>query len=134
MRIFDRCMDDDKSALAARMEPIEFPPGAVLIKQGDNRSRAMVVFIASGTAEVWVTIPDPDAQKAGSGKVRGKAQRLITLQAPFYIGEGRLLTGDPASATVRAAGTSASCGFALFRTAFDELFKSHNQDICFMIG
>ena len=99
----------------------------MLIKQSDSRSKEMVVFIMSGTAEVWVTKNDPSNPKA-----RSKAQRLITLKAPFYIGEGRMFTGDPASATVRAAGTAPSFGFALFRASFDELMKNGNQNLMIM--
>jgi hypothetical protein len=97
--VFARCVSGQKILLADRTQPIEFPPGSVLIRQGDSKSAAMIVFIAAGTAEVWVDIPieaqPPAGEKRdtviaplGAGaKPRTRAKCVAMLNSPFFIGE-----------------------------------------------
>lgn len=65
-----------------------FPPGSVLVRQGDEGDRAWVV--ASGELEVMLTSPD------------GLTRRLAVLGPGAVVGEMALIDDGARSATVRA--------------------------------
>ncbi|MGH8969164.1 MAG: MFS transporter [Actinomycetes bacterium] len=74
--------------LAAAMEPVELPEGAVLIREGDTADALYV--IVSGEVEVTAI---------GEGDV---AQRLRTVGPRGYVGEIGLMTAGVRTATVTA--------------------------------
>jgi thioredoxin reductase (NADPH) len=73
---------------ASRMRILTFPPGSVVIREGDPSDRFFV--IAKGQAVV--------AQRDGSGGER----ELSTLGPGDYFGEVGIINGHPRNATVRA--------------------------------
>lgn len=73
---------------ATRMKILTFPPGAVVIREGDPSDRFFVV--AKGEALV--------VQRDASGAER----TLSTLRPGDYFGEVGILSGHPRNATVRA--------------------------------
>src|ERR1051326_7196668 len=77
-------------AALAGLELRSFPAGAVIIGEGDLREEMYV--LREGTAEVVLL------------DRKGVEHVLNTLHPGEAIGEMSLLTGSPASATVRAAG------------------------------
>ena len=73
---------------ASRMRILTFPPGAVVMRQGEASDRFYVV--AKGEAEVVHREPD------------GTERTLQTLRVGDYFGEVGILTGHARNATVRA--------------------------------
>ena len=82
--------DDVRALVAASFEPVSFPFGAVIVREGDLGDAFYVV--ARGTARV-----------VRSGE-RGDEVALNILRAGDCFGEMALLEGTPRSATVRATG------------------------------
>jgi NTE family protein len=86
--VFDGLSSEDVAAVAARLERRRFPAGSVVIAEGDRR-RELYVF-ESGVADVFVADRD------------GIERRVNRVEPGSTLGEMSLLTGRPASATVRA--------------------------------
>ena len=78
----------EKNELAELLEPKSFVDGHVMIVEGETESPPELVIVAKGSVDVVVK----------SGVV------VAMMDAPFYVGEGRLITGEAASASVRAKG------------------------------
>ena len=83
--------DDVRALVAASFEPVSFPFGAVIVREGDPGDAFYVV--ARGTARV-----------VRSGE-RGDEVALNILRAGDSFGEMALIEGTPRSATVRASGS-----------------------------
>lgn len=79
---------DEVARIEGALQTVTFTPGAVIIGEGD--SPAGIFILVSGTAEV--TVVDPDGGERSLGSVR----------PGDVIGEVSALTGEPATATVRA--------------------------------
>lgn len=85
---FEGVSDDLLDAASARLERRLFPAGSLILAEGDRRSEMYV--LASGCAEALLV----DRQ--------GVERVVSAIGAGETIGEMSLLTGSPASATVRA--------------------------------
>lgn len=83
--------DDVRALVAASFEPVSFPFGTIIVREGDPGNAFYVV--ARGTARV-----------VRSGE-RGDEVALNVLRAGDSFGEMALLEGTPRSATVRASGS-----------------------------
>jgi len=87
-RVFPQAPRDVVAETASRMNILTFPPGAVVMRQGETSDRFYV--IAKGEADVVHREPD------------GSERTLGTLRAGDYFGEVGILTGHARNATVRA--------------------------------
>jgi thioredoxin reductase (NADPH) len=87
-RVFPQAPREVVAETASRMNILTFPPGAVVMRQGEASDRFYV--IAKGEAEVVHREPD------------GSERTLGTLRAGDYFGEVGVLTGHARNATVRA--------------------------------
>ncbi len=87
-RAFPQAPREVVAETASRMKILTFPPGAVVMRQGEASDRFYV--IAKGEAVVVHREPD------------GSERTLNTLHAGDYFGEVGILTGHARNATVRA--------------------------------
>jgi len=87
-RAFPQAPREVVAETASRMNILTFPPGAVVMRQGEASDRFYV--IAKGEADVVHREPD------------GSERTLNTLHAGDYFGEVGILTGHARNATVRA--------------------------------
>ncbi len=87
-RAFPQAPRELVAETASRMRILTFPPGAVVIREGERSDRFFV--IAKGEAVVM--------QRDGSGAER----TLNTLRPGDYFGEVGILSGETRNATVRA--------------------------------
>ena len=87
-RAFPQAPREVVAETASRMKILTFPPGAVVMRQGETSDRFYV--IAKGEAIVVHREPD------------GSERTLNTLHAGDYFGEVGILTGHARNATVRA--------------------------------
>ena len=87
-RAFPQAPREVVAETASRMNILTFPPGAVVMRQGEASDRFYV--IAKGEADVVHREPD------------GSERILNTLHAGDYFGEVGILTGHARNATVRA--------------------------------
>src|SRR2546425_10707105 len=87
-RAFPQAPREVVAQTASRMKILTFPPGAVVMRQGEASDRFYV--IAKGEAIVVHREPD------------GSERTLNTLHAGDYFGEVGILTGHARNATVRA--------------------------------
>ena len=87
-RAFPQAPREIVAETASRMNILTFPPGAVVMRQGEASDRFYV--IAKGEADVVHREPD------------GSERTLNTLRAGDYFGEVGILTGHARNATVRA--------------------------------
>jgi uncharacterized membrane protein len=85
--LFESLTDDDVDALAARLDTIDYVPGDVIFRQGDEGSSLFV--IEDGAVEI----------SYGEGQARIILATLFTGQ---YFGELSLFDGAPRSATATA--------------------------------
>jgi putative ABC transport system ATP-binding protein len=77
------------NAAAARLKPIRFGSGQIVVRQGERADRFFI--ITDGEAEVHLERPD------------GAPVQVATLRAGEYFGEIALLRGGRRTATVRAS-------------------------------
>jgi thioredoxin reductase (NADPH) len=87
-RAFPQAPREVVAETASRMKILTFPPGAIVMRQGEASDRFYVV--AKGEADVIHREPD------------GTERMLQTLRAGDYFGEVGILTGHARNATVRA--------------------------------
>jgi CRP-like cAMP-binding protein len=107
----------DAAALAsfdAILEPVSFPPGAALVRQGQAADSAFV--IESGTAEVVTALP-------GGGEAR-----IAEVGPGAVIGEMALLEGGVRSASVIARTALSAC--VIEREGFRLLLAQRNRAAC----
>ncbi len=100
-----RLSAEDCAALAARMAPVSFAAGEVILRVGAPSDHLMV--LGSGRAS------------AVTDRADGSRIRVTTIGPGMFIGEMGLIDGDPRSATVVA--DTAVTGWRLDREAFDAL-------------
>ena len=79
---------EDIETLAREVRPAPYPPGLVVVRQGEPGDSLFV--IVSGKVEVLM-------RPAGGGPERA----IATIERGDYFGEMSLLTGEPRAATVR---------------------------------
>lgn len=106
---FEVLSDEERRAVAERMQLEEYDEGDLVISEGD-RGTSMYV-IASGEVNVYTTNP------------KGETVRLARLGAGDFFGEVSVLTGKPRTATISACGRTSL--LRLDRDQLDELVKSH---------
>jgi hypothetical protein len=70
----------EKQDIALALFSVEFQVNAELASQGDTQKEPRLILASEGKCEVFVNID-------------GVKSLVRTLEAPFYIGEGALLTG-----------------------------------------
>ena len=87
---------------------MHFSDGEELISEGDCEARPQLILVASG--------------KVGVSRL---GNVVATLSGPFYVGEGRIISGEPASATVAAMGPVTA--FTLSEDDFIMLAASPNM-------
>jgi NTE family protein len=104
--LFADLAEDELTRVAAKLDPLSLPRGAVLFQQGDPGDA--FYLIASGEVRLLV-------QKGLSEKVTGYLTRGDSL------GEMSLLTGEPRGFTARLETTSEF--LVLSKKAFDELVR-----------
>ena len=80
---------DERAAILSRMTPRRFPAGSILLAEGDGPS--LMYAILDGSADILIRDRS------------GQHHRIASVSAGDTVGEMSLLTGDPISATVRAA-------------------------------
>jgi len=100
--------DLEKNELAELVEGRIYEHDDILIHEGDHESPGELIFIARGTVSVCV-----------------KGKHVAKLAAPLYVGEGRLIFGEPASASVTALGVVHA--FNLSQANFKMLALSPNM-------
>src|SRR5207248_2862551 len=88
--LFDGVPPDELSRLFARLKRRRLDDGAILVSEGAHTHQMFV--IDGGTADVFVTGSD------------GEQHHVSRLGPGGLLGEMALLTGQPASATVKAVG------------------------------
>jgi NTE family protein len=86
--IFDGISREELRRVLRRAERRSFPPGSVVLAEGDNLYETYVV--RSGAADVYVT------------DVGGDEHRIGYVTPGGTLGEMSMFTGDPAAGTVRA--------------------------------
>jgi ABC-type lipoprotein export system ATPase subunit/CRP-like cAMP-binding protein len=96
--------------LLSRLEPVSFPPGATIIKQGDPATHFYI--IVKGRADVVVN------------HLTGGEIIVSHLEAGQYFGEMGILEGGLRTATVRAAADSDLVVMQLDRDAFVKLVEN----------
>jgi CRP-like cAMP-binding protein len=104
---FDGISVDDLVALVELMQPRQFAPGSVIMREGDM-APASLYIATSGRVLI--------SKGAGTGGER----KLAEFDSPTLFGEIELFCQIPAVATATAANTVAC--FALDRATFDHLF------------
>ena len=77
----------EKNELAELLKPVTYDNGEYIIKEGDADAPPLLVIVAQGVCGIVV-----------------KGKEVAAPEAPFYVGEGRLISGEPASADVVAKG------------------------------
>jgi MFS family permease len=92
-----------RELLASHLEPLELPPGAVLLRRGEHGDRFYVLL----TGELEIELPE----------------QVKVESAPGYVGEIALLRDVPRTATVRAR-TDASL-YSLDRETFLDAVLGH---------
>ncbi|KAJ1460414.1 hypothetical protein M885DRAFT_559526 [Pelagophyceae sp. CCMP2097] len=108
------CPAADRRSAAVRFKRFKAPAGKALFIQGDASAVRRMLFLAKGAADVYVR-----------DLVTGDDAHVLTLHAPFYVGEGALDAGNAApTATVLAA--SAIEGFQLAGHEVDGLVERGN--------
>jgi len=105
-RIWAQLAPEDQDALLNQLQEKEVKDGTDIIKQGEANSTFYI--IKSGSAKVL---------QAGSDKT---PRELAVLNQGQFFGERALLTDEPASATIKASGTTALyvCDRATFTAVF----------------
>ncbi len=96
---------EELQGLAARLQSSPFRSGEIIARQGETAD--CLFILVSGTADVLVS------------SVAGDASRVAELAPGSFFGEMGLMTGEPRSATVRAA-TDVVC-LRLEKAAFREV-------------
>ena len=108
---FEGISIDALVSLVDLMNPVQFPAGETIVKEGDQSPQAL--FIAtSGT--LLITKADPG----------GKQRELAKLGAPTLFGEIELFCQIRPVCTAKALTPIAA--FKLDRPTFDQLFKAKN--------
>ncbi len=88
--VFSTLDDSEVAALVARMSASLFTAGEVIVQQGDHSTSMYIV--AEGLLHVYIHQADA-----------GETIRVGQLAAGAFFGEISLLTGDPRTATIKAA-------------------------------
>ncbi len=99
--------------IAEATVPRRFPPGTCICSEGDRASG--LIFLVRGRGEILHGTP-----------VTGSPV-IAAVEGPVILGEVSLLTGQPASVTVRA-GTECEC-YVLTRSQFQRLLETESRAI-----
>jgi small-conductance mechanosensitive channel/CRP-like cAMP-binding protein len=110
VELFAPLTDAERRTLAGEMHPGVFVRGEILFRQGEPADSLFV--LARGRLAVY--------DERG-----GERRRLATLDAPAYVGEMGLLTGQPRGATVAAEGY-AEC-LRLDKGGFDAILRARPE-------
>jgi len=94
-------------ALSSRLEPVRYPPGATIFRQGDPADKFYIII----KGEVEVVLEHASGQTVTSGTM-GQGQ---------YFGEVGLLTNQPRTATIRVTSAAEAMLMALDREMFQQL-------------
>ncbi len=100
-------------ALAAKLEPAEFAPGGVLMREGDRGDDAFLI-------------------RAGDVDVSRADRVIATLGAGAFVGEVSALTGSARTATVRARGSVSA--FRLRGVDVRPIVKKHKDLVALLEG
>ncbi len=109
--LFAPLTDAERRALASEVHPCLYARGDVLFRKGDPADSLFVL------SRGRLAIVDEDA--------RGLRQPLAAIEAPGYVGEMGLLTGQPRAATVIADG-EVQC-FRLDKAGFDAILRNRPE-------
>jgi CRP-like cAMP-binding protein len=112
IELFAALTDTERSALAASLERHPFADGDILFRQGDAADSLYI--LAAGRLAVY--------DESG-----GTRKRLASLDAPDYVGEMGLLTGQARGATVVAM-DDAVC-YRIDKAGFDAILRSRPEII-----
>jgi ABC-type lipoprotein export system ATPase subunit/CRP-like cAMP-binding protein len=93
--------------LSTRLEPVRYPPGAVIFRQGDPANKFYIII----KGEVEVVLEHPNGEEVISG----------TMSQGQYFGEVGLLKDQPRTATIRVTQAAEAMLMALDREAFQQL-------------
>src|SRR5207247_11146295 len=93
--------------LAARVESVTYPPGAVIVRQGEPADRFYILL--KGQAEVVLE------------RESGRETIIAQLVSGEFFGEAGLLQGGHRTATVRAAPSAEVIVVGLDRAAFNAM-------------
>ena len=100
---------DQMTFAASKLTPIVYPPGAVIVRQGDDAD--LFYIITKGVVDVMVEQPG------------GTEIKVANLHSGQYFGEIALMRGGQRTATVRAADDSEVEVMALDRDAFGTIME-----------
>ncbi|HEX4882716.1 MAG TPA: mechanosensitive ion channel family protein [Casimicrobiaceae bacterium] len=111
LELFESLTPVERRVLAGELRPRLYVDGDVLFRKGEPADSLFVL--------AWGRVRVLDEDAAGTRK------ELAALDAPGYVGEMGLLTGQPRAATVVAAG-EAKC-FRLDKAGFDAILRNRPQ-------
>lgn len=111
VELFAPLTEAERQALAAAMQPGLFVRGEVLFRQGDPADSLFV--LSRGRLGVY------DERDGGARRL------LAALEAPAYVGEMGLLTGQPRGATI-VAETDVEC-LRLDKAGFDAILRARPE-------
>jgi energy-coupling factor transporter ATP-binding protein EcfA2 len=94
--------------LSARLEPIRYAPGSVIVRQGDSADQFYIIL----KGEVDVLLEQDGGETLIDHRISGE-----------FFGEAGLLQGGRRTATVRAGSASDTTLMALDRASFDTLLE-----------
>ena len=127
--------EEDRQGIISKLTPIVFDAEAIAIQQGDSDAPKQIIFFIEGTAEVSLHCGFRSFRLsvsvcANCGQVlvwvEEKDRSIRKLDAPFYIGEGRVMT-DNASSNATIKTLEKSRGFLLSKADCSYLLKKENQ-------
>ena len=110
------CPQKDLNSVSVRLKRFRAKANTKLIVQGDATAKRQMLFVASGVGDVYIELPN-----------QPMPLHVLTIRAPFYIGEGSVISKEVPSATVIA--TTACEGFSLAENEAEELISKNNMTL-----
>ena len=108
VELFHSLTDEERQALARQLRVAPFTRGEVMTRQGAEAHWLYVM--TKGDAEVWVSVDGGAA-----------SEKIATLHAGDFFGEGGMMTGEPRKATVIAV-SDVEC-YRINKEAFNDILR-----------
>lgn len=110
------CPHNDLNSVSVRLKRFRARANTKLIVQGDAAAKRQMLFVASGVGDVYIELPNSS-----------EPLHVLTIRAPFYIGEGSVISKEVPSATVVA--TTDCEGFSLAENEAEVLIGKNNMTL-----